>query len=161
MRRRDFIASISAVATWPLSTRAQQQQEGVRQVGILLPFSETDVESRVHLDILRKRLNELGWTENRNVRIAIRYGAGNTERMRNLAKELVAMKPDVILSRSTPSTKSILNETKSIPTIFVVVSDPVGDGIISSIARPGGNVTGFTNVEASLGGKWLEVLNLP
>ena len=124
----------------------------------MLPFSETDAQSRVHLEIFRKRLRELGWTEDHNLRIVVRYGVGNTERMRNLAKELVASKPDVILGRSTPVTKSILLETKSIPTIFVVVSDPVGDGIVSSIARPGGNVTGFTNVEASLGGKWLELL---
>jgi putative tryptophan/tyrosine transport system substrate-binding protein len=159
MRRRDFLGVVGgAAAPWPLLARAQQRPEGARQVGILLPFAETDPESRVHIDIFRKRLNELGWTEDRNFRIVIRYGAGSTERIRNLAKELVASKPDVILGRSTPVTKSILLETKSIPTIFVVVSDPVGDGIVSSIARPGGNVTGFTNVEASLGGKWLEVL---
>jgi putative ABC transport system substrate-binding protein len=159
LRRRQFLGVLGGAATvWPRATRAQQQPEGVRQVGVLLPFSETDAESRGHLDIFRKRLQELGWTENRNLRIAIRYGVGNTERIRNLAKELVALKPDVILGRSTPVAKSILLETKTIPTIFVVVSDPVGDGIVSSIARPGRNVTGFTNVEASLGGKWLEVL---
>jgi putative ABC transport system substrate-binding protein len=159
VRRRDFIVLIGvAAAAWPRSTSAQQQLEGVRQVGILLPFSETDAESRIHLDIFRKRLQELGWTEDRNLRLIVRYGVGNTARIRNLAKELVALKPDVILGRSTPVTKSILLETKTIPTIFVVVSDPVGDGIVSSIARPGGNVTGFTNVEASLGGKWVELL---
>lgn len=159
MRRRAFIGVLGgAAAAWSSTVRAQHQPEGVRLIGLLLPFSETDAETRVHLAILRERLQQLGWTEDRNFRIIIRYGAGNTERIRNQAKELVALKPDVILARSTPVAKSILLETKSIPTIFVVVSDPVGDGIVASFSRPGGNVTGFTNVEDSLAGKWLEVL---
>jgi putative ABC transport system substrate-binding protein len=127
-------------------------------VGILLPFAETDTETRVHLNLFRERLVRLGWNENRNLRLTIRYGGGIVEQIRNSARELVSAKPDLILTRSTPATKAVVMETKTIPTVFVVVSDPVGDGLVTSIARPGGNVTGFTNVEASLAGKWLEVL---
>lgn len=158
MRRRDFITLVAGGATWPLAARAQQPTDGMRQIGVLLPFAESDAESRVHLDILRKELQQFGWSEDRNIRIVPRWGAGDVARIRALAKELIALKPDVILARSTPVAKSILHETTTIPIVFVVVSDPVGDGIVGSIARPGGNVTGFTNVEASLGGKWLEVL---
>jgi ABC-type uncharacterized transport system substrate-binding protein len=159
VRRRDFIKVIarSAVA-WPLAARAQQGAIGMRQIGVLLPFAENDAETRAHVEIFRKQLQQLGWTEDRNVRIVLRWGAGDIGRIRTLANELVALRPDVILGRSTPVTKAILRETTTIPIVFVVVSDPVGDGIVASIARPGGNVTGFTNVEASLGGKWLEVL---
>src|SRR4029078_3445131 len=104
MTRRKFLCGLGgAAATWPLATRAQQP-EGLRQVGILLPFAETDAESHVHLDIVSKRLEQLGWTEGGNFRIRVRYGAGNTDRMRGLAKQLVAWKPDVILTRSTPAT---------------------------------------------------------
>ena len=158
MRRRDFITLVAGGATWPLAARAQQPADGMRQIGVLLPFAESDAESRVHLDILRKELQQFGWSEDRNIRIVPRWGAGDVARIRALAKELIALKPDVILARSTPVAKSILHETTTIPIVFVVVSDPVGDGIVASIARPGGNVTGFTNVEASLGGKWLGVL---
>ena len=124
---------------------------------MLLPFAENDSETRVHIDIFRKQLQQFGWNDG-NVQIDLRWGAGDVDRIRALAKELVALKPDVIVGRTTPVTKFILHETATIPIVFVVVSDPVGDGIVASIARPGGNVTGFTNVEASLGGKWLEVL---
>ena len=158
MRRREFITFVGSAAAWPLAARAQQPADGMRQIGVLLPFAESDAESRAHLDILRKELQQFGWAEDRNIRIVIRWGAGDLARIRASAKELIALKPDVILARSTPVAKAVLHETTTIPIVFVVVSDPVGDGIVASIARPGGNVTGFTNVEASLGGKWLEVL---
>jgi putative ABC transport system substrate-binding protein len=159
MKRRQFITLLGGTAVArPLVARAQQPADGLRQIGVLLPFAESDAESRTHLDILRERLQQLGWTDGGNVRVVLRWGAGDIARIGALAKELVALKPDVILARSTPVTKSILHESTTIPIVFVVVSDPVGDGLVASIARPGGNVTGFTNVEASLGGKWLEVL---
>lgn len=158
MRRRDFLVLAGGAATWPLPARAQPSSDAPRKIGILLPFGASDPESSVHLDIFRQQLKKLGWFENRNVRLSIAWGAGNGDRIRRLAKELVSSNPDVILSRSTPVTKAILQETTTIPTVFVVVSDPVGDGLVASIARPAGNVTGFTNVEASLGGKWLELL---
>jgi ABC-type uncharacterized transport system substrate-binding protein len=162
MRRRDFVARLggaaATAAAWPLAARAQRPVDGVRQIGVLLPFAENDAESRAHIDILREALQRLGWTEGRDIRIILRSAAGDIARIQVMAKELVALKPDVILGRSTPVTKAILRETTTIPIVFVVVSDPVGDGLVASIARPGGNVTGFTNVEASLGGKWLEVL---
>lgn len=157
VRRRDFITIFCGAATWPLAARAQQLAVGMRRIGILLPFAESDAETRVHIEIFRKQLQELGWTDG-NVQIELRWGEGKLDHIQKLAKELVALKPDVIIGRTTPVTKSILRETATIPIVFVAVSDPVGDGIVASIARPGGNVTGFTNVEASLGGKWLEVL---
>jgi putative ABC transport system substrate-binding protein len=157
VKRREFLGLVyGAAASWPVVGHAQQP-ERVRRIGILLPFAENDSETRVHIEIFRKELQQFGWTTG-NVQIDLRWGAGDIDRIRALAKELVALKPDVIIGRTTPVTKSLLHETATIPIVFVVVSDPVGDGIVASIARPGGNVTGFTNVEASLGGKWLEVL---
>ena len=158
MWRRKFISLLGgAVAAWPLAARAQQR-ERMRLIGMLLPFAENDEKTRGDLDLFREQLRQRGWTEHQNVEITIRWAAGDVGRIQTLAKELVALKPDVILGRSTPVTKAIAHESTAIPIVFVVVSDPVGDGIVASFARPGGNVTGFTNVEASLGSKWVEVL---
>ena len=157
MKRREFITLVGGAAAWPLATRAQQR-ERMRLIGMLLPFAENDEKTRGDLDLFREQLRQRGWTEHQNVEITIRWAAGDVGRIQTLAKELVALKPDVILGRSTPVTKAILHESTAIPIVFVVVSDPVGDGIVASFARPGGNVTGFTNVEASLGSKWVEVL---
>lgn len=159
MRRREFITVLGGmVATWPISAQSQQPPEAKRQIAVLLPFAENDPETRPHLDIFRGQLKELGWDEDRNTKIIVKSGAGDVNQIRALAKELVALEPDVIVGRSTPVTKSLLQATTKIPIVFLVVSDPVGDGIVASFAKPGGNVTGFTNVEASLGGKWLETL---
>ena len=157
MKRREFITLVGGAAAWPLATRAQQR-ERMRLIGMLLPFAENDEKTRGDLDLFREQLRQRGWTEHQNVEITIRWAAGDVGRIQTLAKELVALKPDVILGRSTPVTKAILHESTAIPIVFVVVSDPVGDGIVASFARPGGNITGFTNVEASLGSKWVEVL---
>jgi putative tryptophan/tyrosine transport system substrate-binding protein len=157
VKRREFITLVGGAAAWPLATRAQQR-ERMRLIGMLLPFAENDEKTRGDLDLFREQLRQRGWTEHQNVEITIRWAAGDVGRIQTLAKELVALKPDVILGRSTPVTKAILHESTAIPIVFVVVSDPVGDGIVASFARPGGNVTGFTNVEASLGSKWVEVL---
>ena len=157
MKRREFITLVGGAAAWPLATRAQQR-ERMRLIGMLLPFAENDEKTRGDLDLFREQLRQRGWTEHQNVEITIRWAAGDVGRIQTLAKELVALKPDVILGRSTPVTKAILHESTAIPIVFVVVSDPVGDGIVASFARPGGNVTGFTNVEASLGSKWVELL---
>ncbi len=159
MRRREFITVLGGLAVaWPIAAQSQQPAEAKRQIAVLLPFAENDSETRPHLDIFRGRLKELGWDEDRNTKIIVRSGAGDIGQIRALAKELVALGPDVIVGRSTPVTKSLLQATTKIPIVFLVVSDPVGDGIVASFAKPGGNVTGFTNVEASLGGKWLETL---
>lgn len=159
MRRREFITLLGGLAVaWPISAQPQQPAEAKRQIAVLLPFAENDPETQPHLDIFRGQLKELGWDEDRNTKIIVRSGAGDIDQIRTLAKELVALKPDVIVGRSTPVTKSLLQATTTIPIVFLVVSDPVGDGIVVSFAKPGRNVTGFTNVEASLGGKWLETL---
>jgi putative ABC transport system substrate-binding protein len=156
MRRREFITLIGgAAAAWPLAVRAQQP---MRRIGALTPFAEGDAVAQADVTAFRERLQQLGWTDGRNVRVDYRWAAGEVGRIRTYAKELVALQPDVILARTTPVTAALLQETRTIPIVFVGVSDPVGAGFAASIARPGGSATGFTNVEASLGGKWVEVL---
>ena len=156
MRRREFITLIGgAAAAWPLAARAQQP---MRRIGALTPFAEGDAVAQADVTAFRERLQQLGWTDGRNVRVDYRWAAGEVGRIRTYAKELVALQPDVILARTTPVTAALLQETRTIPIVFVGVSDPVGAGFAASIARPGGSATGFTNVEASLGGKWVEVL---
>jgi putative tryptophan/tyrosine transport system substrate-binding protein len=158
LSRRWFLRTVSAgVFTAPLAVRAQPADR-IRRVGLLIPFAESDVEARTQVAAFREALQTLGWTEGRNVRFGYRWAAQDTARIRASAKELVELQPEVILARTTPVTTALLNETRTIPIVFVVVSDPVGDGLVASVARPGGNVTGFTNVDASLGGKWLQLL---
>jgi putative ABC transport system substrate-binding protein len=158
MKRREFITLLGgAAATWPVVARAQQP-DGVRRIGVLMPLAEIDPSMKLEVGAFVRRLHDLGWTEGRNLQIDYRFAAGDAERMLLLAKELVALQPDVIFCRSTPVTAALLKQTRTIPIVFAVVSDPVGDHFVESLARPGGNVTGFTNVESSLTGKWLELL---
>lgn len=155
--RRKFITLIGgAAAAVPLNALAQAA--GERRVGVLLPLAESDQQARSEVVAFRDRLRQLGWTEGRNMQIHTRWAAGDVGRMQTYAKELVALLPDVILARTTPVTAALLRETRTIPIVFVGASDPVGDGFAESMARPGGNATGFTNVEASMGGKWVEIL---
>jgi putative tryptophan/tyrosine transport system substrate-binding protein len=153
VRKRRFLQLLGAAALWPLVARAQ----GLKRVAVLIPLAESDAEAQREIVTFREELRRLGWTEGRDLRIEYRWSA-DPARIPELAKEIVALKPDVILSRATPPTKAVLEQTRSVPVVFVVVADPVGDGLVASLARPGGNVTGFTNVEGSLGGKWLELL---
>ena len=158
MKRRDFLGVLSsAVAGFPLIAHAQQP-ERERRIGILIPLAESDSQAQTEVMAFRERLQQLGWTEGRNARIDRRWAAGDVGRIQAYAKELVALQPDVILARTTPATAAILQETRTIPIVFVGASDPVGAGFAASMGRPGGNATGFTNVEASMGGKWVEVL---
>jgi putative tryptophan/tyrosine transport system substrate-binding protein len=157
MRRRDLIKGLAAVG-WPLAAHAQQPVDRIRRIGVLIPFAESDAEAQTQVIAFREQLQRLGWTDGRNVRIDYRWAVGAVGLIRTFAKELVELQPDVILARATSATAALLQETRTIPIVFVVVSDPIGDGFVGSMARPGGNVTGFTNVEASLGGKWLELL---
>lgn len=159
MRRREFITLLGgAAAAWPLAAGAQQPAGAMRRVGVLMPYANSDGETNLHLTAFRDRLSQLGWIENRNVTIDYRWIGGDFSRMREYAKQLVDLKPDVIVERSTPVTAALLKETQTIPIVFVVVSDPVGEGFAANLARPGHNATGFTNVEASLGGKWIELI---
>ncbi len=159
MRRRDFIALLGgAAATWPLTTRAQQP-DVVRRIGVLMAHAERDPEFEAYVAAFREGLQKLGWTEGRNIRIDTRWGAlDDTESRQRFAKELIALKPDLILTQNTPPTASMLQQTRTIPIIFVIVADPVGSGFVESLARPGGNATGFTVMEPTMTGKWLELL---
>jgi len=156
MRRREFIAGLGSAAAWPMKARGQSER--VRRIGVMNARPETDSEAQVWDTAFRKRLNELGWIEGRNIRIDYRWGSGSVDRMPMLAKELIEQNPEVLLAVTTPATAALLRETRSIPIVFAIVSDPIGTGFAASLARPGGNVTGFINIESSLSGKWLGLL---
>jgi putative ABC transport system substrate-binding protein len=156
MRRREFIAGLGA-ATWPFVAQAQQVDR-MRRIGVLSPYDENDSHTKVQLSALAQGLAEFGWREGRNLRMDLRFAAGNLDRVRIFAKELVAMQPDVILADSTPQTAALQRETQTIPIIFVVVSDPIGSGFVTTLPRPGRNITGFSNQDSSLAGKWVELL---
>jgi putative ABC transport system substrate-binding protein len=158
MRRREFISLIGGTAVaWPLASRAQQP-ERIRRVAILMGFAESDRDGQIFIAAFREGLHNLGWTEGRNIRFDTRWTALDTELVQRFAKELVALQPDLILSHVTPTTVALLQQTRTIPIIFVWVSDPIGSGFVASLARPGGNTTGFTPIVGSLGGKWVELL---
>jgi putative ABC transport system substrate-binding protein len=158
MRRRDFIMLLGgAAAASPLVARAQQP-ERMRRVGILMHSSESEVLASTGLAAFTQALGDLGWVDGRNLRIDTRYSDGNAEGLAAIAKQLVGLQPDVLFCRATPPTTALFRETKSIPIVFIEASDPIGSGFAASLARPGGNVTGFTNYEASVAGKWLELL---
>ena len=158
MKRREFITLVGGgVAAWPLAARAQQV-ERMRRIGVLMAFDENDPKAKGWLSNFTQGLAELGWTDGHTARMDVRWAAGSVDRMRTFAKELVEREPDVIVASTTPVTAALQRETRTIPIVFVIVSDPVGAGFVAGLARPGGNITGFTNVEAALGGKWLEML---
>ena len=156
MRRRDAIALIGGAAVCsPFVARAQQP---MRRIGILIGAAENDPETELRLTALRERLNELGWTVGRNLSIEYRWAGADIEQIKRLAQELIALNPDLIVSTATPPAVEIQRANTTIPVVFVVVTDPVGAGLIRSLARPGGNMTGFVNLEDSMGGKWLQLL---
>jgi ABC-type uncharacterized transport system substrate-binding protein len=158
MQRRDFITLLGGAAvTWPLAVRAQQS-ERVRRIGLLTGYAESDPEGQSPVAAFRQSLRQLGWIEGRNIRIDYRWAAGKVDRLQNFAKELVDLQPDVVLAVTSPSVTSLLRETRTVPIVFVQVSDPVGQGFVGSLARPGGNATGFTLFEYSVAGKLLDVL---
>ena len=157
MNRREVIAGLGSAAAWPLAARAQQSDR-VRRIGVLMPFAESDPDAMAQLSGFTQGLAQLGWIDGRNVRMDRRWAAGSIDQTRMFAKELVDLQPDVILAHSTPATGALQRETRMIPIVFAVVSDPVGVGFAVSLSRPGGNLTGFIHMEASMGGKWLELL---
>jgi putative ABC transport system substrate-binding protein len=158
VKRREVITLLGAAAAWPLAARAQQP-EHIRRIGALIGgVAETDSESRARVAALREGLAQRGWSEGRNLRIDYYWAGTDPDRIRAFAAELVGTVPEAIFAHSTPATIGVLQATRSIPIVFATVSDPVGDGMVESFARPGGNVTGFTNLEASMGGKWVEIL---
>ena len=158
MRRRYFMTLIGgAAAAWPFAARAQQPVR-MRRIGVLMAPPAADPVGKADLSLFTQAFHALGWTADSTVQLDVRWAAGEVDRMQMLAKELVASQPDVILSHGTAVTAVLQKETRTIPIVFVVVSDPVGSGFVASLPAPGGNMTGFINLEAQLGGKWLELL---
>jgi putative tryptophan/tyrosine transport system substrate-binding protein len=158
MQRREFITLLGGAAvTWPFTARAQQPDR-MRRLGLLMGYAENDPQYQALVAAFQDSLQKLGWSDSRNLHIDYRWASADVERIKQFAKELVALKPDVILANSTPVTAALQRETTDIPIVFVIVSDPVGAGFVASLARPGGNITGFINFEDSMGGKWLELL---
>jgi putative ABC transport system substrate-binding protein len=158
MKRREFITLLGGAAVWPLPASGQPDQ--IRRIGLLMAFAESDREGQTFFAAFRERLQKsLGWVEGRNIRIDTRWAtARDAELRQRFAKELVALQPDLILSHATPTTTALLQQTSTIPIVFATVSDPVGSGFVASFPRPGGNVAGFTNIEPTMAGKWLELL---
>jgi putative ABC transport system substrate-binding protein len=157
VKRREFITLLGGAAAWPLAARAQQA-ERMRRIGVLMPFAADDPEGQARIAALLQELQPLGWTVGRNVRIDYRWSAGDAVNMRKYAAELVALAPDVILTSGAAGAAPLLQATRTVPIVFVLVADPVGAGFVDSLARPGGNATGFTAVEYGFSGKWLELV---
>jgi putative ABC transport system substrate-binding protein len=157
MRRREFLTLLGGAAALP-SPAATQQARRTRRIAVLMGYNEKDQEAQARITAFKQQLRELGWSEGESYRIDDRWVSGSTERMDAAAAELVRLQPDVIVSATTGVLRALLRHTRTIPIVFLSVSDPVGDGFVASLASPGGNATGFTNLERSLGGKWLEIL---
>jgi putative tryptophan/tyrosine transport system substrate-binding protein len=158
MRRREFITLVGGGAvTWPIVTRAQQPDR-TRLIGVLMGFAESDPSAQSWLAAFRAALAKLGWTEGSNLRIELRWGVVDQDKIRGLAKELVDLRPDLIFGESTPVISALSRETQTIPIVFAVVSNPIASGFAANLAHPGGNITGFTGDNSQQGGKWLELL---
>ena len=156
MKRREFIGLIAGAAAWPLAARAQGER--TRRVGVLTALDDRDPEVKAWLKAFEDRLQTLGWQRDRNIRIEYRSARGDAQRLESQAAELVGMAPDVMFAVATPALVPLQRQTRSVPVVFVQVSDPVKLGFIANLARPGGNMTGFANFEHPIGGKWLELL---
>jgi putative ABC transport system substrate-binding protein len=158
MKRREFLTLLGGVAVaWPLAARAQQP-ERMRRIGVLMALAESDPQLKTWLTAFEEGLQKLGWSQGRNLHIDYRWAGGDEQRLRTYAAELVGAAPDVLFAAATPALVALNRETRSLPIVFVQVSDPVQLGFVASLARPGGNITGFTTYEFSIGGKWLELL---
>jgi putative tryptophan/tyrosine transport system substrate-binding protein len=157
VRRREFIAGLGGAAAWPLAARAQQG-ERMPRVGVLMGWSEREPQFRSWLAAFIQEMAHLGWVDGRNMRIDERWTNNDTDRTAALAKELVQLQPDVILVGTTPATAALYRETRSIPIVFTAVVDPVGSGFVSGLPRPGGNFTGFSVIEGTVGGKWVQII---
>jgi putative ABC transport system substrate-binding protein len=157
MRRRDFITLLSCAAAWPFTAHAQQPGR-MRRIGVLMGYAERNLEAQAWVKAFVQGFEELGWIVGRNVSIDYRFGAGDADRMRAYAKELVGLAPAVILAESSPATAALKQATRTIPIVFVNVFAPVGQRFVSNLAHPGGNITGFSSIEPEMGGKWFGLL---
>jgi putative tryptophan/tyrosine transport system substrate-binding protein len=158
MRRRQFVAGLAGASVWAQVARAQQPDR-MRRIGVLMPGDENDPLRKARLTALTQTLPDLGWTDGRNVWVDVRWYGADINRIGALAQELVGLQPDIILVSSTPATAALQRETRTIPIVFANVGDPVATGIVARLDRPSGNITGIAAFEASLGGKWLELLS--
>jgi putative ABC transport system substrate-binding protein len=158
MRRREFIAGLGSAAVWPLAAGAQQGDR-VRRIGVLTAGDENDPVRKTFISAFTQALADLGWTDGRNVRMDLRWGRADTNRIRALAQELVGLQPDIIVGGGTAATAALQRETRTIPIVFANGADPVASGLVARLDRPSGNITGFSGYEATLGGKWLELLS--
>src|SRR5262245_61623716 len=160
MRRREFITILGgATAAWPFAVRAQQQRDRVRRVGVLVAGDENDPVWKPRLSAFTQALADLGWTDGRNARMDFRWAGADINRIRALAQELVGLHPDIILAGSTPAIVALQRETRTIPIVLGNAAEPVASGIVPRLNQPGGNITGFASNEATLAGKWLELLS--
>ena len=157
MKRRDFITLVGAAAAWPLAARAQQA-DSARHIGFLSVIHESDPEAQGWIKEFKQHLQELGWADGRNIRIDVRFGAADAMRISTAATELIELHPDVIIAGGLAAAAALRQQTLSIPIVFVHVADPVSAGFVTNLAQPEGNITGFTNFEFSIGGKWLQLL---
>jgi putative ABC transport system substrate-binding protein len=157
LKRREFISLLGGAVAWPLAARAQKNGQ-VRRVGVIMGFAENDEVWRAYLANFRQGLQELGWTDGRNIRFDYRFTGDSEELMHSMAEEVAALQPDVILVSTNSVVSATLKATRSIPIVFTWVSDPVGSGFVSNLPHPGGNITGFHNFEPAIGGKWLAFL---
>ena len=159
MQRREFIAGLGSAAAWPVVAARAQQADRVRRIGVLVSGDENDPASKRLLSSFTQALAGLGWTDGRNVRMDLRWASGDSNRIPALAQELVGLQPDIILTNGLPATVAVQRETRTIPIVFAIVGDAVAQRIVAQLDRPGGNTTGFGSSEASVGGKWLELLS--
>jgi putative tryptophan/tyrosine transport system substrate-binding protein len=157
MRRREFISFLGGATAWPIAARAQQGGQ-MRRIGVLMAISADDAEAQARIAAFVQGLQQLGWTVGKNVRVDYRMAGIEADTLRKYAGELVALAPDVILAQSSPSIAVLLQATRTVPIVFTLIADPVGAGYVDSLAHPGGNATGFSVFEYSIGGKWLELL---
>jgi putative ABC transport system substrate-binding protein len=156
MRRREFFAALGGAAAWPIAARAQQPG-GTKRIAVLMGTAE-ESDGKARLAAFQQGLHDLNWVENRNVSFIIRWGAGNADRTKAFAAELVSLAPDVILATNTPTARALKQATDKIPIVFAGLADPIADGIVASLSRPQGNITGFTSFNAEIAGKWLQLL---
>ena len=157
IKRREFIAGLVSAAAWPVVARAQQGDR-VRRIGVLMPSNENDPIRKREVAVFTQALADLGWSDGRNVRMDLRWYGNDIDRARALAQELVSLQPDIIVTSGSPGPISVQRETLTIPIVFANATDPVASGIVAQLDRPSGNTTGFATNEATLGGKWLELL---
>src|SRR5262249_42002867 len=157
MRRREFITILAATAAWPVVASAQHA-ERIARIGVLMASGESNPQYQTYVAVFRDAFQKLGWAEGRNIQIDYRWAAFDGKLMERFSKELLALQPNVILSNNTPTTAALLQQTRTIPIVFATVADPIGSGFVTGLSQPGGNATGFVTTEASLGGKWVELL---